>query len=161
MKSKSTITLIINGAFCFILFFACYQFYQTSMIYFDMNEEYGHNKFLQLLHIFSGLVILGIFLSIIHFNRTIRNWNNSNFFNAKVIKRFEIQGIILLLLGIWLFGMELATLKMPFRAQLPAGFLGLGVIGSVLLGCIGLLFSFIATVIATAKKLKDENDLTI
>jgi|GEM_PF-6270630 len=161
MENRAKLKLIINSIFIVVLVLGCHQFYKNYSIYQDLINNEGRQTWAGTLYLISWLAILGIFFGLIHFNITLKQWKEENFFDTSTVKKIEVLAAILLTIGVSLFSVEFTTINMPFREFLPAGFLGIGPMGSALIIVIGLLFSFVASVITVAKRLKDESDLTI
>lgn len=162
MKNKTALLIFINGMFLFLFIFALSKIMSSPISIFTSSEEiYPESAKLMGVHINNVLFAIILIVSMILLSISIWRWNDQDFYNPSIIKRMRIVGSMFLILGLFALIMRYTFGAISLQQLAEISYLNIAYIDGFLIGTIGLFFFLISSILLNAKRLKDENDLTI
>jgi len=162
MKNKTAVLIFINGMFLFLFIFTLSKILSSPVSIFGTSEEmFFASALLKAVHINNLLFAASLILSMILLSISIWRWNDQDFYSPKVMKRMRIVGSLFLILGLITLILRYATGTLSLQQLTDISYLNISYIDGFLIGTIGLFFFLVSAVLLNAKRLKDENDLTI
>ena len=162
MKNKTAILIFIIAMFLFLFIFALSKILSSPITIFETSEEMiGVDPLLKAVHINNILFATSLLLSMILLSISIWRWNDQDFYNPSILKRMRIVGSLFLILGLITLILRYATGTLNLQQLSNISYLNISYIDGFLIGTIGLFFFLVSAVLLNAKRLKDENDLTI
>jgi hypothetical protein len=162
MKNKTALLIFINGMLLFLFIFALSKIMSSPVSIFGSSEEIIEaNALLKAIHINNILFAAGLLLSMILLSISTWKWNDQDFYNSQIMKRMRMVGSLFLIMGLITIILRNASGALSLQQLSEISYLNSSYIDGFLIGTIGLFFFLVSAVLLNAKRLKDENDLTI
>ncbi len=113
--------------------------------------------------VFVCLILYGIVVvfSMGFITYTAYKWNKLYFYDKSIFRNFNLIGVVFTVIGILTFISSANTIQSEFHKVRIVEYTSLDFKDSIFIITIGMLFFLITAILKEAKRLKEENDLTI